>query len=76
MRLLYAGQMDADTKLGPFYCCVRYRAFESIRDIKTRLMYKLAQDGNEWASDLLKVIDGDGPFTTENGVFLMTWTEE
>lgn len=76
MRLLYAGQMDPETKLGPFYCYVRYTAFESIQDIKLRLMYKLAQDGNEWAGELLDVIDGEGPFAPENGVFLITWAEE
>ena len=76
MTLLYAGRMDADTKLGPFYCYVRYSAFETIENIKKRLIYKLAEDGNEWASELLDVIDGDGPFDTENGVFLVTWTEE
>lgn len=76
MTLLYVGQMYPDTKVGPHYCYVRYRAFESIKDIKHRLMYKLAKEGKEWASELLDKIDGGGPFNTQNGVFLITWSEE
>ena len=76
MTLLYVGQMDPDTKLGPNYCYVRYVAFESLNDIKEHLMYKMAKDGQEWASELLDKIEGDGPFNTANGVFLMTWSEE
>jgi hypothetical protein len=76
MKLLFAGQMDPDTILSDNYCVVSFDAGESIESIKRRMIDKLAKIGEEWAATLLDSVEGTGPFNSEPGKFLLSWTEQ
>lgn len=76
MRLLYIGQMDDSTPVSRPSCTVHYKANERLSSIKRRVIDALARGHQEFASVLLDKIEGDGPFNTGDGWFVLSWEEE